>query len=167
MLIRLTTAAAGIGAAGLIAFSQSPTIAETAPLANPAINIGAPQADREQRRRRFLRRGKPGFVIHRLGYLSPSPRRKLGLKSTLQCAIQPDWDEGQSGQLYPILRITNTTNKTIPAGAVVHHQMNTGHTGQFTVYNAIAPGANGSAIDVTPKKYESWMTCAASVFVAA
>lgn len=167
MLTRLTTTAAVLGAAGLLAFSQLAAADRSHGDTAPAVNTGVPTLDQKDTTRRNLWRRKPRFVIRRPGHLSPSPSRKLGVKLTLQCAIQPDWDEGQSGQPYPILRVTNTTNKTIPAGAVVHYQMNTGHTGQFTVHNAIAPGMNGSAIDVAPKKYQQWMACSASVFVAA
>ena len=84
----------------------------------------------------------------------------------LKCVVEDDWDESGGGK-YKIVRLFNTSNRTLPEGTQIKWRLSTGHSGWWKLYpTPWAPSQPSTAYDVPQAaRYVEGLTCTAKVGV--
>ncbi len=75
------------------------------------------------------------------------PGHTVPQQLVLSCDIEKEFDEGNVPG-YPIVRLTNTTGATLPAGTRIYFKLSNGETAYYDLPTALAPGQKSMPIDV-------------------
>ena len=86
------------------------------------------------------------------------PDTRITKPAWIDCAVEKDFAEGGSAP-YSIVRFTNASSHTLPAGSVIQYTLWNGQSFTYKLYHPLAPGQKSTAIDIPVSGYSARMTC--------